>query len=69
MLECYNCEEKSEGIISISIVYANGEVLSELVDIEEEEVESWVKEEMADCKESYEYSYGLFCPYCLESLE
>lgn len=74
--EIYYCSIHDEiecPTISISIEFEDGEVWDELTELDSiEEVEDYIKETIEEKfpnDKVKEYSYGLYCPYCLESLE
>lgn len=70
----YNCDSCGEvvPVISVHFEFEDGSDYDELLDSEEVvEIEEWIKETINEkgWTDIKDYSYGLFCPSCLESLE
>lgn len=71
-IQCFKCAEDVNPTISIYIEFKDGEDYSQLTDLEsEEEVEEYINDLISENQwhnDVLEYSYGLYCPYCLNSL-
>lgn len=69
---CHKCGEVENPTISVTIIFNDGETFDKLTDLDEEDdIEQYVKELVKENgweKEYKDYSYGYFCPQCLNSL-
>ena len=74
IFECYKCGEIDAPLFSIYVEFKDGTDYSEIIgsDYTPEEVEEYIINLIEDNKwkdEVVDSSYGLYCPYCLNTLE
>lgn len=71
--ECWECGNEGEYTVSIYIEFKDGEDYSELIgSYDEKDIIPYIEElieEKGWNDDVKDYSYGYYCPYCLQSLE
>lgn len=73
--ECYHCHNDYIPVVSICIEFKDGYTYTDLVDLNNDsnEIDQYIKELIKENKwnndDIKKTSYGLFCPYCLWSVD